>query len=47
MQLRRLALEMPGVLAIPSKALRFKPNEAMLNDGETITDVEMSRKNRA
>lgn len=33
-------LEMPGVLAIPSKALRFKPNEAMLNDGETITDVE-------
>ena len=34
------ALEMPGVLAIPSKALRFKPNEAMLNEGETITDVE-------
>jgi HlyD family secretion protein len=33
-------LEMPGVLAIPNKALRFKPSEAMLNDGETITDVE-------
>ena len=33
-------LEMPGVLAIPSKALRFKPSEAMLNDGETITDVD-------
>ena len=31
---------MPGVLAIPNKALRFKPSEAMLNDGETITDVE-------
>ena len=33
-------LEMPGVLAIPSKALRFKPNEAMLNEGETITDID-------
>ena len=33
-------LEMPGVLAIPNKALRFKPNEAMLNEGETITDVD-------
>ena len=33
-------LEMPGVLAIPNKALRFKPSEAMLNEGETITDVE-------
>ena len=37
-------LEMPGVLAIPSKALRFKPNEAMLNEGETITDVESPMK---
>lgn len=33
-------LEMPGVLAIPTKALRFKPSEAMLNEGETITDVD-------
>ena len=33
-------LEMPGVLAIPSKALRFKPSEAMLNEGETITDID-------
>ena len=33
-------LEMPGVLAVPSKALRFKPSEAMLNEGETITDVD-------
>ena len=37
-------LEMPNVLAIPNKALRFKPNEAMLNDGETITDVESHTK---
>jgi len=37
-------LEMPGVLAVPSKALRFKPNEAMLNDGETITDVDSHMK---
>lgn len=37
-------LEMPGVLAIPSKALRFKPSEAMLNEGETITDVESRTK---
>ena len=33
-------LEMPDVLAIPSKALRFKPSEAMLNEGETITDID-------
>lgn len=33
-------LEMPNVLAVPNKALRFKPSEAMLNEGETITDVE-------
>ena len=37
-------LEMPGVLAIPTKALRFKPSEAMLNEGETITDVESPMK---
>jgi HlyD family secretion protein len=28
------------VLAIPSKALRFKPSEAMLNKGETIIDTD-------
>ncbi|MBP5513445.1 MAG: efflux RND transporter periplasmic adaptor subunit [Bacteroidaceae bacterium] len=33
-------LELHDVLAVPSKALRFRPNEAMLNEGETITDVE-------
>lgn len=33
-------LELKNVLTIPTKALRFKPGEAMLNPGETITDVE-------
>ena len=37
-------LEMKDVLAVSSKALRFKPTEAMLNDGETITDVEAKQK---
>ena len=37
-------LEVKDVLAVPAKALRFKPNEAMLNEGETITDVEAKQK---
>jgi len=37
-------LEQKDVLAIPSKALHFKPSEAMLNDGETITDCESPKK---
>ena len=37
-------LEMNDVLAVPSKALRFTPKEAMLNEGETITDVEARSK---
>ena len=37
-------LEMHDVLAIPSKALRFKPSEAMLNEGETITDIDSPQK---
>lgn len=37
-------LEMPNVLTIPSKALRFKPSEAMLNDGETLTDTNSPMK---
>ena len=37
-------LEMPGVLAIPNKALRLKPSEAMLNEGETITDIDSPQK---
>ena len=37
-------LELKDVLAIPNKALRFNPNEAMLNPGETITNVESRTK---
>ena len=37
-------MERKDVLAIPSKALHFKPSEAMLNDGETITDCEAPKK---
>lgn len=37
-------MERKDVLAIPSKALHFKPSEAMLNDGETITDCNASKK---
>ena len=37
-------MERKDVLAIPSKALHFKPSEAMLNDGETITDREAPKK---
>lgn len=37
-------LELNDVLAVPAKALRFKPSEAMLNEGETITDVDAPQK---
>lgn len=37
-------LELKDVLAIPNKALRFNPNEAMLNPGETIANVESRTK---
>ena len=37
-------LEMHDVLAVSAKALRFTPSEAMLNEGETITDVEATHK---
>ncbi len=37
-------LELSDVLAVPAKALRFKPSEAMLNEGETITDVDAPQK---
>jgi HlyD family secretion protein len=33
-------LEKNDVLAVPSKALRFMPNEALLKKGEQIEDVE-------
>lgn len=37
-------MELKDVLAVPSKALRFNPSEAMLNKGETITDTETRTK---
>ncbi len=33
-------LEKNGVLAVPARALRFTPNEALLQEGETVEDVE-------
>ena len=33
-------LEKNDVLAVPAKALRFQPNEALLQKGETIEDCE-------
>lgn len=37
-------MEVKDVLAVPSKALRFAPHEAMLNSGETITDADVKSK---
>ena len=37
-------LEMKDVLAVSSKSLRFTPKETMLNEGETISDVEAQHK---
>ena len=37
-------LEKNDVLAVPSKALRFMPNEALLKEGQVIEDVEAPRK---
>jgi len=37
-------LEKNGVLTVPAKALRFMPNEAFLQKGETIEDVEAPQK---
>ena len=37
-------LEKNGVLAVPAKALRFTPNEALLQEGETVEDVEAPAK---
>ncbi|MBQ7181275.1 MAG: efflux RND transporter periplasmic adaptor subunit [Bacteroidaceae bacterium] len=37
-------LELKDVLAVPNKALRFNPSEAMLNKGETITDTDARTK---
>ena len=37
-------LELPNVLALPNKALRFNPSEAMLNPGESIHPTESKTK---
>ncbi len=37
-------LDLHDVLAVPLKALRFKPNEMVLKDGESIQDVEAKQK---
>ena len=37
-------LEKNGVLTVPAKALRFMPNEAFLQKGESIEDVEAPQK---
>ena len=37
-------LEKNNVLAVPAKALRFQPNEAFLQKGETIDDCEGDHK---
>ena len=37
-------MEAKDVLAVPSKALRFTPREAMLNSDETITDTDVKEK---
>ncbi len=37
-------LEKNNVLAVPSKALRFTPNDAIMTDGETIDDVNAKNK---
>ncbi len=37
-------LEKNGVLVVPAKALRFMPNEALLQKGEAIEDVEAPQK---
>ena len=37
-------LELNNALAVPSKALRFTPNEALLQDGQQIADVEAPHK---
>ncbi len=37
-------MELRDVLAVTAKALRFHPNENMLNEGETITDVDAPQK---
>ena len=37
-------LEKHDVLAVPSKALRFMPNEALLKEGQSVEDIEAVHK---
>ncbi|MBR2153622.1 MAG: efflux RND transporter periplasmic adaptor subunit [Bacteroidaceae bacterium] len=37
-------MEKNGVLVVPNKALRFMPNEAILNEGQTIEDCQAATK---
>ena len=37
-------LELEDAMAIPAKALRFMPNEALLKEGQSIEDTEASQK---
>lgn len=37
-------LEKPDVLAVPAKALRFTPNEALLNEEQSVEDCEAPHK---
>jgi len=37
-------LEKTGVLAVPSKALRFEPNQALLKEGQQIADIDAPQK---
>ena len=37
-------LEKSDVLTVPAKALRFMPNDALLSEGQTISDVEAPQK---
>ncbi len=37
-------MEKNGVLTVPNKALRFMPNEAILNEGQTIEDCQAATK---
>ncbi len=37
-------LEKADVLAVPAKAIRFMPNEALLSEGQTIEDVDAPQK---
>ena len=37
-------LEKTGVLAVPSKALRFAPNQALLKEGQQIADIDAPQK---